>query len=526
MGVSSIAASLERYAVARLLIVLGVLAWSTVLLVSGEWSEAQATPFVGTCGVALLVVTLSRTWATRSRSVGPAFVYGQVVLDIVLASALSWLTGGHASFFVFTYFIAIAAAAYLLRYRGAIVTAALCTVGYLTMTLLQDSPAERAVIVYSEGMFRILAFFLVALLMGRLAERVEATGAALERQQRSTVALAAAHDTVLAHVHAGVLTADERRVVNAANPFAMELLGNVVGASLDTLFAARPDAESRSWEETRGDGQRWMVGENRLPQGGFVVLVHDVTELARMKDRATRDERLIAAGRLAASMAHEIRNPLASLSGALQLVREDRPSRMLDLAVSESERLNRLVENFLGLAAQPRLRPVRADVALIAHDVCDAFARDPRFAGRARATCVASRTFAEVDTDRLRQAVWNLVLNGAQAMPAGGVVTVLVAPAARDRADGVEVRVGDEGVGIADVDRERVFDPFYTTRSGGTGLGLAVVEQVVRAHGGVVSVRPRVGGGTEFVVWLPAVQASARDRVAPSTSAPEAARVR
>jgi two-component system sensor histidine kinase PilS (NtrC family) len=505
--VRTIAASLERYAVARLLIVLGVLAWSTVLLVSGEWSEAQATPFVGTCGVALLVVTLSRVWASRDRRVGSAFVYGQVTFDIVLASALSWLTGGHASFFVFTYFIAIAAAAYLLQYRGAIVTAALCTVGYLTMTLLQDTPTERLVIVYSEGMFRILAFFLVALLMGRLAEQAEATGAALERQQRSTVALAAAHDTVLAHVHAGVLTADGRRVVNAANPFAVELLGEVVGTSMDALFPGRTEADARSWEESRRDGQRWMVSENRLPDGGFVVLVHDVTELTRMKDRASRDERLIAAGRLAASMAHEIRNPLASLSGALQLVREDRPSRMLDLAVSESERLNRLVENFLGLAAQPRLRPVRADVSMIAHDVCDAFARDPRFVGRARATCVASRAFAEVDADRLRQAVWNLVLNGAQAMPAGGTITVLVAPGTHDGAEGVEVRVGDEGVGIADVDAERVFDPFYTTRSGGTGLGLAVVEQVVRAHGGVVSLRARVGGGAEFVIWLPATQA-------------------
>jgi two-component system sensor histidine kinase PilS (NtrC family) len=256
-----------------------------------------------------------------------------------------------------------------------------------------------------------------------------------------------------------------------------------------------------------------MLSETALPEGGVVVLIHDITEITRMKDRVARDERLVAAGRLAASMAHEIRNPLASLSGALQLVREDRPSRMLDLAVSESERLNRLVENFLGLASQPRLRPTRIDVALLAHDVCDAFARDPRFDGRARATCVATSAMAEVDADRLRQALWNLVLNGAQSMPSGGTVTVLVSPTAAPshRGAGVEIRVGDEGVGIADRDRDRIFDPFYTTRSGGTGLGLAVVEQVVRAHGGNVSVRGRVGGGTEFVCWLP-VEASRGDR--------------
>jgi two-component system sensor histidine kinase PilS (NtrC family) len=291
--------------------------------------------------------------------------------------------------------------------------------------------------------------------------------------------------------------------VSSINPFAQHLLGEVLGRPLQTLFAAPPAGSTEHWEEERPDRQRWVWSRAALPDGGAVLLVHDVTELARMRDRAARDERLIAAGRLAASMAHEIRNPLASLSGALQLVREERPSRMINLAVSESERLNRLVENFLGLASQPRLRPQRTDVAVIAQEVCEAFGRDPRFASQTRATCVATPSVAEVDPDRVRQALWNLVLNGAQAMPGGGVVTVLVAVSKSTQGEGVEVRVADEGVGIPDAHRERVFDPFYTTRTGGTGLGLAVVDQVVRAHGGNVAARARVGGGTEFVCWLP-----------------------
>ena len=204
-----------------------------------------------------------------------------------------------------------------------------------------------------------------------------------------------------------------------------------------------------------------------------------------MRDRASRDERLVAAGRLAASMAHEIRNPLASLSGALQLLREEHPSRLIDLAVSESERLNRLVENFLGVASKPRISTQRVDVTLIAREVCEGVP-----------------VHAEVDPDRVRQTVWNLVLNGAQAMPVGGDILVSVREADQG-APGVEVRVADRGVGISERDRERVFDPFYTTRSGGTGLGLAVVEQSARAHGGSVRVEGREGGGTAFVVWLP-----------------------
>lgn len=108
---------------------------------------------------------------------------------------------------------------------------------------------------------------------------------------------------------------------------------------------------------------------------------------------------------------------------------------------------------------------------------------------------------AQVDGDRLRQTLWNLVINGAQSMPRGGVVTLSVEP--DEPPEGAWIRVSDEGVGIAPADRERVFDPFYSTRSGGTGLGLAVVDQIVRAHGGTISVRARPEGGTEFEIFLP-----------------------
>ncbi len=497
--------ALERYAIVRLLIVLGVLAWSIALLLAGEWARSDALPFVGACGAGLIMIALAR-WYQARRTPETWFIYAQMVGDIVLASAFSWLAGGHASFFVYAYFPSIAAGAWLLRLRGAIVAATLASLGYLLMATLAIGPnAERAVTVYSEGMFRVFAFYLIAMLTGHLAERVPSAGELLAKERKATTALASERDTVLAHVRAGVLTVGADRTVTSTNPFARALLGDVTGAPLEPIFPARPGRDRLHWEEERPDGQRWVLSETPLPEGGSVVLVHDMTELSKMRERAARDERLVAAGRLAASMAHEIRNPLASLSGALQLIREEKPSRLLDLAVSEAERLNRLVENFLGVAAQPRLRPSRTDVAVIAAEVCDAFSRDPRFRGRARATCVPTPSPASVDGDRVRQALWNLVLNGAQAMPSGGVVTVLVSPvreAGTDRG-GVEVRVADEGVGIPEADRDRVFDPFYTTRSGGTGLGLAIVDQIVRAHGGTIAARARTGGGTEFVCWLP-----------------------
>jgi two-component system sensor histidine kinase PilS (NtrC family) len=287
--------------------------------------------------------------------------------------------------------------------------------------------------------------------------------------------------------------------VAQANPFARALLGDVAGTTLAEVFRGR--VADGAWEETGPDGQRWVCSEAPLPGGGHVVLVDDITEIQRMRERVARDERLVAAGRLAASMAHEIRNPLASLSGSLQLIRDEHPSRLADLAVSEAERLNRLVENFLGFARAPRVDPVELDVHAVATEVCDAFRRDPRFAGKVDAHCTGRAALAQVDGDRLRQTLWNLVINGAQAMPRGGVVTLDVEPA--EEPAGACVRVSDQGVGIPAADRDRVFDPFYSTRTGGTGLGLAVVDQIVRAHGGRISVQARAGGGTQFEIFLP-----------------------
>jgi two-component system sensor histidine kinase PilS (NtrC family) len=493
--------ALERYAALRVAVVLVVLAWAFWLLGAGGWKSAEAIPFSVACGVALVAVVASRAHARR-RSVGVAFVVAQLTLDVAFVSVLAWLTGGIDSLFVLAYTPAIGAGAYLLGRSGGWIAAGLCSLGFAAMLLLQPSALDPKLL-YSEALLRIFALGLVGTLTGHLAERAVSADRALQAQRRTTEALAIEHGALLDQVHAGVLTTDLDGHIATANPFARTRMGDVVGRALaEVLPGMSVDTANPSWEVHRPDGQRWICSRARLPDGGQIILVDDVTELTRMRDRASRDERLVAAGRLAASMAHEIRNPLASLSGALQLLREEHPSRLIDLAVSESERLNRLVENFLGVASRPRISTQRVDVTLIAREVCEAFGRDARYIGRTNAHCEGVPAHAEVDPDRVRQTVWNLVLNGAQAMPIGGDILVTVRDADQD-APGVEVRVADRGVGISERDRERVFDPFYTTRSGGTGLGLAVVEQSARAHGGSVRVEGREGGGTVFVVWFP-----------------------
>ncbi|MFZ5478337.1 MAG: sensor histidine kinase [Myxococcota bacterium] len=496
---------LQRYNIFRFLLSLGILGWALGIAYAGGWEDVGVTKFFRVCAVALFALILTTLW-TRRHVPTPRFVILQLALDVALASVLSALTGGRHSLFIYLYFPAIAAGAWLLRLRGALVVASISTCGFVAALAFRgDLPPEpaEALLVYSETMFRIFAFFLIAGLTGQLGESLARAGQQLEAEQFSTRVLQEEHGTVLDRVRAGVLTTDGSARVVSVNPFGRQLVGDVRGASLAEVFPAR--VEQGNWEESRPDGGRWICSEAALPDGGSVVVVDDVTELTRMREVAARNERLVAAGRLAAGLAHEIRNPLASLSGSLQLLREEKASRLLDLALGEADRLNRLVDDFLGVASRPSIIRQPCDPFALARDVCESFARDPRYQGKTKVLCEGHSTMVRADPDRLRQALWNLVLNGAQAMPRGGTVTVSVEESAArpDRPRAVVFRVADEGVGIPPGEHERVFDPFYTTRNGGTGLGLALVDRVVRGHGGTIAAYPRQAGGTEFVFWIP-----------------------
>jgi two-component system sensor histidine kinase PilS (NtrC family) len=501
-----VSASFQRYNVYRLVVALATLGWAIWLVIDGE--AARPLPLFRVVAI-VLGVLLVLLFTTRDRVVSRGFLLVQLALDVVVVSILSEMSGGLHSFFTLLYFPTIGAGAYLLRRPGAMWAAGFATVGFLVMLVaheeMRPTTSESLVLAWSEAMFRIFAFFLMAGLTGHLGELLARTGAALVEEQESSRILATEHDTVLDRVHAGVVSANAAGTIVALNPFATGLLGNVLGRPLTEVLPGIGAAGDSTWEERRPDGQRWVCTAAGLPRGGRVAVLENVTELARMREAKRQDERMVEAGRLAASLAHEIRNPLASMSGSLQLIREERPSRLADLALIEAERLNRLVEDFLDMARRPVVVPRPIDVHAIATEVCEAFTRDARYAARIGVRCEGAPTVAEADPDRVRQALWNLVLNGAQAMPRGGQVTVSVLPAAStpERAAGVAIVVSDEGIGIPAEERARVFDPFYTTRSGGTGLGLLLVERIVHGHGGSVSVTAADPHGTRFNLWLP-----------------------
>ena len=463
----------------------------------GDWGVARILPFFEVAAAALVVFLTQVAWYSRHPPT-PNSVYVQVLLDVGLASVLVGLTGGTLSIASYLYFPSIVAAPFLLGSGQAgvlsLTTAGFCSVGLTIASLMGPHVSEDPLQWVSDLIMRVLAFFLVAMLIDRYSR---VSQEAIEAEQKAAAALALEHSAVLKQVRAGVLSTDASGKVVTANPAAIALLGSPIGKSIGEIFPASQTQER--WEEQRKG--IFACSRTTLPSGGWVVVVDDITELYQMREQAAKDERFAAMGRLAAAVAHEIRNPLSSVSGCLQLMAEDPKNRPARLALQETNRLNRLVEDFLQAARTPTLHLEVVDLVALIHEVADALLLDPRFTDRIDIRVESTPSTTQVDRDRFQQVLWNLMINAAQSMPSKGEIRVSVRP----REGGISIQVSDQGVGIPVDEIGRIFDPFYTTRAGGTGIGLSMVNQIIRGHKGKISVslnEPPVPG-TTFDIWIP-----------------------
>ena len=244
----------------------------------------------------------------------------------------------------------------------------------------------------------------------------------------------------------------------------------------------------------------------RLADGGYVVVVEDLTHWRRMEERVEREERLAAVGRLAAGLAHEIRNPLASLSGAVQMMQDESEDELHGIVLREVENINEMVQDFLDIARPLQLRVAPTDISAIVADVVRAFEQDRRYQEKCEVVSdVGPVPQIEIDGNRVRQVIWNLVLNAAQATAESGQIRFVCF---RGKMVGL-CRLRTRELAFPSIKSLEFSIPFFTTRSGGTGLGLANVERIVRAHGGEVDVRSIEGKGSCFTLRFPADAQSA-----------------
>lgn len=376
----------------------------------------------------------------------------------------------------------------------------------------------------------------------RMVEALAARDARLREAAEAQRRLQEMQERIVTDLRAAIVVADGHGAVRIVNPAAARVLGigaDAVGKPLAATELFERVAPLRTAiAEVQEGADRAVITGQELPdrravnalvtpfhaeargEAGRAVLVvaEDVTEELRTKSRLIQTERLAAIGRMAAHVTHEVRNPLSSIGLNVEMLEEEisgsgTEARALLRAIQrEIDRLTAVTEEYLRLARlpQPRLEP--EDLGEIAEST----------AGFVRPEMTAAKVTLEVKIDpelptvavdepQIRQSLLNLLRNAREAMPGGGTVTLTV----RAVDGGVAVRVQDRGAGIRPEERDRIFDLFYTTKEGGTGLGLPLTQQIVVAHGGKIRCESTPGAGTTFELWLPVAPAPARSPSAP-----------
>lgn len=519
----------------RLTLVAGIL--SGALLV---WFDARPVDtLVSTIMfIVALAVTGASFWYTHvlKREPGEAFRYGQIVLDIMLVTGVVQVTGGPESSFAPLYILVISAGALLLPLPGGVLIGILASLVYFADLAWGHQGAFTM-----EVALRIGLFALVALITGLLGDRLRRAGQALGAVSSELQRLRLDTSDILANLSTGVVTVDGQRRLAYANPAAEALLaldladfvgepilemlqetapgmGDVLDRTLDDR---RARTRSRVSVERGNELLRLDVSTTLLKRGGgqspsVTAIFEDITDLERIDELNVRTGRLEAVATLSASLAHEIKNPLASIRSAVEQLGSDRLNAddralLRRLVLTESDRLSRLLTEFLDysgvkLGAQQRveLRRVVLDCVAVARQHPDLEGIDLRLEVDDDPVPVQG------DADLLHRALLNMVLNAAQhAGPEGTVIVSLEDERFRKTPRGVNVSnpvrlsVRDSGPGIPPEMESRIFDPFFSTRKGGTGLGLALVHRAVEAHAGVVFVERAIEGGAQFVIFLP-----------------------
>jgi two-component system, NtrC family, sensor histidine kinase PilS len=467
-----------------------------------------------------------------------ALTYTQLGIDILFWGCLVYATGGIGSGFTFLFDLWVIVAAIVIGGRAAYVWAALSAALLAAMTAAmlggalapladQSTPSlSLGGTAYFLGV-NVAGLFIVAWLVTSLVSRLERAGRGLEHERARSADLAVLHADIIHSLTVGLATTGSNGEVLTLNPAGGEILGvagvEAEGQRLDRWLPDLTAVLDGDSAEARGHGVAVRTDGTRVPidytvapfltaegaRRGGIVVFNDLTKVKKLEAALENARHLAALGELAASLAHEIRNPLSAVSGSFQMLaarpgfnEEDRS--LADIVMREMARMERLVNDMLEYARprEPDRRVV--DLGAVVGEVVRAFLLGKDSEGRNVEFAADDAVLARADHAQIRQVVWNLLRNAAQVTDEGGTIHVVVERGADPRF--AIVVVADDGPGIPDRERERIFDAFYSTRERGLGLGLAICKRIVDAHGGEIRVEPGEERGTVFEIVLPAAE--------------------
>ena len=519
-------------------------ALSLIAFLAGTGLETRNALLVA--GLLFVVFPVSVIWwlVFRSGRARKPLVYAQLAGDVGLASGIVFYTGGAQSHFTLLYFITILLASIFLSMRGALLTATLSGVLYAAASLVEHAryqgatPASTDVAstytILNVGL-QIAFFYSVAVLSGYLSQRMGIFGARLKSTTRELQKIRMDTLSITESMSSGFVVVDSdftvtefnrsasrmlgvrvadaigRRASEVIEPISSELHEKVVGALTDGREEERAEVNA-----VTGDGRELPLGvsvsllRDDGATRGVVLIFQDLTDVKMMTERMRLADRLAVLGELSAGIAHEIRTPLASISGSIEMLKDSldikgENRQLLDLVVKESDRLKNIIDHFLEFA---RSRPQRlrgADLNEVLAEVVHLVKNHPSFNDRMKVEVEApSIVRARVDDETIRQVFYNLALNAVEALHSGGILEIkLTTCCAEEGTRYAVVTFEDNGVGIDQRDLKQVFQPFFTRKKMGTGLGLAIAAKIVEEHHGKIEIKSTKGLGTAATVYLP-----------------------